>query len=310
MNTGVLVMLSSDRETIWPAVARLTATAVRTGARRAARDIVIPTVRAAVVELPGFAQRAPIRFLSYLLVGLSFLFMAFPGIDIAVSGLFAAPGGGFPLSDDPLLVAIRDFNRLVPKLLLPGLAAVLLLHAFRPAASWLLRPHQALYAVAVYAVGGGIVVHFLKNFVGRARPEDIVVFGGTELYTVAWQLSEACMRNCSFSSGEAASAIAMLTLAVIAPGPWRGGFLAVLVPVGLVFSLNRIAFGSHFLSDVVVSWLLVAIVAVALHRAIFARAEAIDRAVIGAGQPLANRVLYRLRGLAGTDRPGSTLPPQ
>lgn len=303
-------MVPDGRETIWSAVVLPTAEACQKGARRAFGDVAIPTIGTATSELCRFAQHSPIRFLVYLLVGFSFLFMAFPGIDLAVSGLFSQRGGGFPLSDDATMIAIRDFNRLVPKLLLSSLVAVLLLHAFRPLASWLVRPHQALYVLAVYAVGGGIVVHALKNFVGRARPEDIVIFGGNDLYTVAWQLSAACERNCSFSSGEAASAIAMLTVALIVPRLMRPALLAVLVPLAILFSLNRIAFGSHFLSDVVISWILVSIVAVLLHRLIVRNAESVDRAIMGSGRPLVAWTGRRLRSLSKRETPGAPLPLQ
>lgn len=265
---------------------------------------------AATSDLRAFALRAPVRLLIYLLVAFSFVFMAFPGIDLAVSGWFAGPSGSFPLSDDDTLVLVRDINRLIPKLLIPGLVAILLLHAFRPQTTWLVRPHQALYVVSVYALGGGVVVHFLKNFVGRARPEDVLAFGGSDVFTVAWQLSGACLRNCSFSSGEAASAIAMLSAIVMVPSFIRRPLFWLLLPFAVFFSLNRVAFGSHFLSDVVISWLLVSIVAVVLWRVFSAHGARVDLAVIGAGRPLAARLARGMSVLVNVAGPRTPLPPQ
>ncbi|MCY1374769.1 hypothetical protein D9M69_621310 [compost metagenome] len=48
----------------------------------------------------------------------------------------------------------------------------------------------------------------------------------------------------------------MIALAFFLPLAWRWKAVVALVPVVLVFSLNRIAFGAHFLSDVVLAWLL------------------------------------------------------
>ncbi len=183
-----------------------------------------------------------------------FVFMAFPGIDLAVSRL-AAVDAGFPLSQEHALRVVRDFNRQIPVLLLP-LVAVMLAVQMRSPRDWLPRPHKLLFFLTFYAVGPGLAIQFLKRLVGRARPNEIVEFGGTLPFTPAWQVSGACSRSCSFASGESATAIALMGLAILLPARWRVRTIVALVPVVLIFSLNRIAFGAHFLSDVVLAWLL------------------------------------------------------
>lgn len=244
-------------------------------------------------------QREPVRFLAYALIATSFVFMAMPWIDLAVSGFFASPGGEFLHSRDPILLAIRDVNRQVPQILLPVMAAILLAHVFGSRSGRLVRPHQALFVLGVYSIGSGLVVSLLKEVVGRARPEDTIPFGGTAPYTVPWQIAEACTRNCSFSSGEAGSAAAMLSCVMLAPPSIRQPLFWSLVPVAMVFSLLRVAFGKHFVSDVVVSWLLVALVAVVLWRWLSRRAGAIDRAITGSGAPVAASASRRLRKTIG-----------
>ncbi|MDN2579981.1 phosphatase PAP2 family protein [Aquibium sp. ELW1220] len=244
-------------------------------------------------------QREPVRFLAYALIATSFVFMAMPWVDLAVSGWFASAEGDFLHARDPILLAIRDINRKVPHLVLTAMAAILLAHAFGARSGWLVRPHQAIFVFGVYAIGSGLVVSLLKEMVGRARPEDTVPFGGTAPYTLPWQFADACARNCSFSSGEAGSAAAMLSCVMLAPASIRRPLFWSMVPVAIVFSLLRVAFGKHFLSDVVVSWLLVALVAVVLWRWLERHAETIDRATVGSGGPLAAGTRRRLQTATG-----------
>lgn len=259
-------------------------------------------VRRTAMSFHERARHEPLRLLAYCLVATSFVFMVVPWIDLAVSGWFADADGNFPLARDATLVAIRDVNRLVPRILLPTLAVIVLVHVFSPRFGWLLQPHRALYVLGVYAIGSGLVVSVLKEIVERARPEDTTAFGELAPYTIPWQFADACARNCSFPSGEGGSAAALMSCVMLAPASLRQPLFWSLVPVAITFSMLRVAFGKHFLSDVVVSWLLVAMVAVMLWRWFATHGEKIDRAVTGSGVPLvtsARRFVRRLTGAAG-----------
>ncbi|ALN71656.1 hypothetical protein M673_02965 [Aureimonas sp. AU20] len=237
----------------------------------------------------------PASALFALLVLVSLAFAAFPHLDLAVSGLFAVPGQGFPLSRDEGLLAIRDLNRVLPIWIASALALLLLARGLWGARRFLPPPHAILHVLSVYLVACLGIVHMLKNTVGRARPEHILAFGGEDRFTVAWQFSDACRTNCSFSSGEAASAMAMMALAMLAPRGLRlRAGLTLLLPM-LVFSLNRVAFGSHFLSDVLVSWLVVALTALLLGRVFARHAAAIDGGIDGRWRAPLARALKRLR---------------
>lgn len=201
------------------------------------------------------AANQPARLLGLLFLCTSFLFMALPGIDLSVSHWFASPGGAFPWADNAFLQLARDANRIFPYLLIAGMLVVLLVQtALRT--PWIMRPYKAAFVLAFYALGPGLVVQSLKFTVGRARPYETIEFGGTLPFTAAWQISDACVRSCSFVSGEAATAIAMLCLAMVVTDRWKAWAWLILVPLVLFFSLNRIAFGAHFLSDVALAWLL------------------------------------------------------
>lgn len=181
--------------------------------------------------------------------------MAFPGIDLTVSRWVASASGTFPLSAEPALRLLRDFNRMLPALILPCVAAILVLQIVIPR-PWLLRPHRAIFLLTFYALEPGFLIQVLKRMVDRARPYEIVEFGGELPFTPTWQVSDAGARSCSFASGESASAIALLALALLVPVRWRKIAIAALFPAVPVFSLNRIVFGAHFLSDVVLAWFL------------------------------------------------------
>lgn len=91
----------------------------------------------------------------------------------------------------------------------------------------------------------------LKPVFGRPRPGQVDWFGGEWTYTLPGELGGQCSGNCSFASGEAASAFWMLWIIPFLPPRWRWvmGIAILLLATGV--SALRMAFGGHFLSDVV-----------------------------------------------------------
>ncbi|KQY58027.1 hypothetical protein ASD52_22330 [Ensifer sp. Root142] len=226
----------------------------------------------------AYVQEQPVQAAASATIFVGFIFMAFPGIDLAVSRWAAAGDADFPLSREHALRLLRDFNRLIPILILPAVAVTLAVQMRAPRA-WLPRPHKMLFFLTFYAAGPGLAIQLLKRLVGRARPSEIIEFGGTLPFTPAWQVSGACSRSCSFASGEAATAIALIALVVFLPTRWRLTTIIALIPVVLAFSLNRIAFGAHFLSDVVLAWLLMLWIMLWLWSAFAAHGTRIDAAL-------------------------------
>ncbi len=211
--------------------------------------------------------------LLWILIALSLtqaIFASVPRLDIAVSALFHDPARGFWLARSPGLNVLRDWLRAMIYLLaLPALAIALLASLHRPRLQ--VRPWAFIVACAV--IGPGVIVNVvLKDHWGRARPADILEFGGIAHFTPAFEITDQCARNCSFSSGEAASiSMTMLLLAVLAwpmvsaRARWivvSGAVLVTILGGGL-----RMAMGRHFLSDVLVSVLISALVVAVLWRA-------------------------------------------
>ena len=98
----------------------------------------------------------------------------------------------------------------------------------------------------------------LKDHWGRARPRDVIEFGGAKAYTPPFPPSDQCQYNCSFVSGEASSIfITFFAVALLVPVLRREMVLAG-VALGALAGLTRIAQGGHFLSDVVFAGIIMA----------------------------------------------------
>lgn len=123
---------------------------------------------------------------------------------------------------------------------------------------------RIVYLFLVLIVGAGLIVNLvLKDNFGRARPRNIVEFGGTQLYTPPFVVSSECAKNCSFSSGEAAGGFFALALARALSR--RRALLLLGVGFGVLASFCRVATGAHFFSDTVVSFFVMLIVADVLY---------------------------------------------
>ncbi|MEF2071013.1 phosphatase PAP2 family protein [Consotaella aegiceratis] len=209
--------------------------------------------------------RRPRLALIAALMAVSAVFVVFPGLDLRLSDTFYRDGMGFWLAEDARLRLVRSLGNHLTMLVVVACLVAAFAPFVRIGRHIGLRPHQALFVLAVYALGPGLLVNgILKNVVGRARPREIWEFGGGSDFTGVWTVFGGCLSNCSFVSGEGASAFALLCLIFVAP---RGDRLTIgpsLFAVALALSLNRIAFGGHFLSDVLIAWILVLFVAVSL----------------------------------------------
>lgn len=220
----------------------------------------------------------PVLFFLACAVLASLFFRGFPQADMAVSLWFYRPGDGFYLARDPWLLTIREIHLAVPYLCAAsalGALAVQLMPRNLGLRLSLPAPSSCLYVSGVMLLGPGLLVHTLKDLVGRARPRELLEFGGQAAFTLPWELSDACRDNCSFISGEGASGAALLALPLLLKRD-RLAALAVVLPYSLFVSINRIAFGAHFLSDVVIGWCLILALICLLRHVHFTLGEKLD----------------------------------
>ncbi len=132
------------------------------------------------------------------------------------------------------------------------------------------RAH-ALFVMAVAILGPGLIVNgVLKEQVGRPRPHQVEVFGGTKEYLPPLKVGEE--RGMSFPSGHASVGfmLAAFFLIWLRDCPLRawtilGGALAF----GSLLGFGRMVAGDHFLSDIIWSAVIVYGLALVLYYFVF-----------------------------------------
>lgn len=238
---------------------------------------------------------AALLILSIVLVSVSALFLALPEIDLAAAGAFYTPGQGFLQKGAPLPRAVRDGARLIELVYGIFLVIALAITLARPAAARLIAPRKILFAISSGLLAPWIIVNLIfKAHSGRARPHQTDLFGGDGAFTPAWVFTDQCANNCSFVSGEVASAAWLFTAAVIAPRPYRIPLAMSAALLTVAVSLSRMAYGGHYFSDTVISATITGLViALMAHLFLERHPGAIDERVAGAGWRLAQRMRER-----------------
>lgn len=196
-----------------------------------------------------------INLLGTSIVLTSFFFVVFPMVDLAVSRWFA-DGSVFVLAEHPFLRGLRNLSRVSVYYIVGTMVLLFGVNLALPRRYRFCQLHKPLFVLLSFAAGPVIIVETLKTLIGRARPRHLLEFGGSADFTPVWQFAATCARNCSFPSGEASGAAAALSLLVFIPKRLRSIVAITLTPGLVMIALNRVLFGAHFLSDVMLGWLL------------------------------------------------------
>ena len=218
------------------------------------------------VQLVGYLSLSRARAIPGFVLTTALLLAVFSGIDMRISRLFF--DSGFHLGDQDWA---RFSHKSVSFFVVGSMVLVCGIYVFNRFSKRLLfgvDGKKVVYLFLVLIVGAGLIVNviFKDNF-GRARPRDIVEFGGSGQFTPAFVVSSACDRNCSFSSGDSAGAF--FSLAFIQAFRRKRATDTIGVGYGVLVSVSRIASGAHFLSDAVVSFFVMLLVSDALHYYMF-----------------------------------------
>lgn len=192
---------------------------------------------------------------------------SFPDLDLEAARLFQSSQSRFVAR-----TKLGEFGRMVGYLVpFLTLAAFLIAYGGRRWLGWRLRfqpsGRDVLFVGLAMLIGPALIVNLgMKDHLHRPRPSQIVEFGGGREYRPFYRFDGSCPKNCSFPSGEASEAFWMLAPASLTPPPWRGAAMVGAVAFGATVSLLRMAFGGHFLSDVVVAALIMWGLLMALRR--------------------------------------------
>ena len=183
------------------------------------------------------------------------VFALWPGLDLSATHFFYDRGGF--IGHDRLERFGRDFFRVAPFVVLAAYLALYALRRAGVAVVWAPTGLGVIFVIATLAIGPGLVVNLgLKDHLHRPRPIHVVEFGGSDEFRPWYRFDGACKSNCSFVSGEAASGFWMVAPALVAPPPWRALAVAGALVFGVGASVLRLAFGGHFLSDVLLGGLI------------------------------------------------------
>ncbi|HUD88775.1 MAG TPA: phosphatase PAP2 family protein [Xanthobacteraceae bacterium] len=203
------------------------------------------------------------------------VFAVYPRLDLDISALFFEnpPWPGiFAANAQPWVQHTRDAARVVIALLAAPAVVAIVGKLILPRRRMLIECRAALFLMVTLVIGPGLLTNtLLKDHWGRARPIDVVEFGGTRQFTPWWDPRGECPNNCSFIAGEPAGAFWTLAPAALAPPQWRliayGGALAFGSGIGVL----RIAGGGHFFTDVVFAGVFMYLVNLLAYRLIYGR---------------------------------------
>ncbi|WP_051630687.1 phosphatase PAP2 family protein [Afifella pfennigii] len=199
------------------------------------------------------------------------LFALFPALDLAASRAFWT-GDSFTGTSSGFALFVRDFARGVEILVALVVGLPLLLKFVWPESRLLIAPRVPLYLYLVFAIGPGLIVNgILKEHSGRPRPRHLTEFGGEDIFARVGDFAGSCLSNCSFVSGEAASAFWLVALVFLVPKAMKAPVLLATLALAAAASWSRVAMGGHFLSDVLIAWLITLLVMLLLKEPILRR---------------------------------------
>jgi membrane-associated PAP2 superfamily phosphatase len=204
-----------------------------------------------------------------LAVGL--LFGIHPELDLKLAALFYdAPSKTFPLKLNAMAAIARDGAMWIAWCLaLPAIIA-LLVKLVRPDRPLLMSGRAILFLLLTLVLSAGVLTNLtFKSYWGRPRPVVVTEFNGDQSFVPWWDPRGGCARNCSFFSGEGATAFWTYAPAALTPPAWRGLAYAGATLFGVTTSLLRMAFGGHFFTDVAAAGLVTFLVVWLVHGYIY-----------------------------------------
>jgi lipid A 4'-phosphatase len=223
------------------------------------------------------------------------VFAIWPEFDLAVARYFYHGGGFFGRNDFGRFG--RDFFRVTPFVVLVVYAALWLAKNRGVKLRWAPSGRAMIFLIATMIIGPGLIVNLgFKDHWHRPRPIQTQDFNGQSPFMPWYDDGGACEKNCSFVSGEAATGFWMVAPASVLLPPWRAPAMVAAFAFGFGASLLRLAFGGHYLSDVLLGGLITLIVIEIIRRILWPRAESKPKLFAGPG-------IRRSRRQAASSRP-------
>jgi lipid A 4'-phosphatase len=169
-----------------------------------------------------------------------------PRLDIAVAGYFLQPEPPVNPAGWTWVYLVNEYTpdifRGLAMLCIAGWIVVSLLRRWR-------RLGIALAFIGIsLSLGPGFSTWAVKEHTLRARPFDVVQFGGNRQFTPALTQADQCSDNCAFTSGHVACGFFFVSLMLLDPRRrWR--WVATGLVAGALVAVARMSVGAHWLSD-------------------------------------------------------------
>jgi lipid A 4'-phosphatase len=236
-----------------------------------------------------------------LVIGL--VFGIFPELDLKLASLFYdAPTRSFPLKLNWLAELARDGAMWIAWGIATPAIAALIIKLIRPDRPLLMSGRTIVFLLLTLTLSAGVLTNLtFKSYWGRPRPVLVTQFGGDLPFVAWWDPRGQCGRNCSFFSGEGATAFWTLAPAALTPPAWRVLAYAAATLFGAATSVLRMAFGGHFFTDIAAAALVTLVVIWLAHGYIYRwprtrlSDDAIDAALTRLAWP-GFRLMQRWRG--------------
>jgi membrane-associated PAP2 superfamily phosphatase len=238
------------------------------------------------------------------------LFGIYPELDLKLAALFYDPQAGtFPLKSNTLADIARDGAMWIAWGLAAPAIVALAIKLARPDRPLLISGRAIVFLLMTLTLSAGVLTNFtFKSYWGRPRPVLVTQFGGDLPFVPWWDPRGGCDRNCSFFSGEGATAFWTYAPAALMPPAWRPLAYAAATLFGVTTSVLRMAFGGHFFTDVAAAGLVTFLVIWLAYAMIYRwprtllSDEAIDAALTRLAWP-AYRFTQRWRAREGGPKP-------
>ncbi|MCF6320648.1 MAG: phosphatase PAP2 family protein [Rhizobiaceae bacterium] len=211
-------------------------------------------------------------------IGLSLLaalvFLSFPWIDLVIQRTMFQPSSGFFLNN-------YESARIARTIAMTGYMVwyvAIVLFAFDALKNpqrqlWIdtgLGLRQWLYLFFTSLIGPLVIANLLlKNNWGRARPREIIEFGGKLEFSPPLLISDQCQNNCSFVSGEPSSMVMIFISLAFIVAAKRKLFVVLAIVMGAMSGFMRMGQGGHFFSDVIFATLFMMLTAAVIYWVMF-----------------------------------------
>jgi lipid A 4'-phosphatase len=181
--------------------------------------------------------------------------VVWPQLDLFASSLFYQGEQGFYLANNLILVTFHWLAFDGARALGVAFAFLAFIGFIRHKPLGGINGKAGLFLLMALLVGPGLVANAgLKDHWGRARPREVVEFGGNLPFTPVLEPHfERAHSNGSFVAGDGAFGFFLPAFAYIVPRRSSRRVFWGSMALGSVFGFVRLLMGAHFLSDILYS---------------------------------------------------------